>query len=72
MTAYDPKAASQRQALFCQKHNYPMYAPKSGLCWYCGKNIYFGYEHNNYSYSVQAAGEQLITGCPYCHHSYCD
>jgi len=48
-----------------------MYAPKSGLCWYCGKNIYFGYEHNNSSYSVQAAGEQLITGCPYCHHSYC-
>lgn len=43
------------------------FAPRSGYCYSCGKNIY-----EEGGISVEKAGKELITGCPFCHRSYVD
>lgn len=55
------------QEAFCQKVRAPMFAPKSGVCPYCAREI-FGGE----GYAMSYAGRQLITGCPFCSRSFCD
>lgn len=70
---YDPKAATLRQKLYCQKQELPLFAPVTGLCWKCGMNIYYHYgKENSPAYTVSQAGNTHITGCPYCHGSFVD
>jgi hypothetical protein len=47
------------QKKYCELRDIPMFAPASGICYYCRKEI-------------QDRREQLITGCDHCNHSFCD
>jgi len=53
------------QAEYCELNDAPHFAPSTGLCWRCRKQIYN-------KISIIQAANSLITGCPYCHRSYCD
>lgn len=44
------------------------FAPNDGKCYYCGKAICEGEN----AITVGSLGDCIITGCPYCHKSYCD
>lgn len=77
----DIAAASAAQRKHQQENGYPAFAPSNGTCWNCGHNIYedvdaytryMGIIETSKGYSVERAGSELITGCPHCHHSYCD
>lgn len=45
-----------------------LFAPKNGICYHCKKNIAEGAK----AITLESLGNYVITGCPYCHHSYCD
>lgn len=44
------------------------FAPRNGICHNCGKNITEGEK----GITLDDLGSYIITGCPYCHISYCD
>lgn len=81
MDEYNSDLARQKQAEYC-KENGPHFAPKSGNCWTCNRNIYEpwtrmrdinqGRELVTTGVTVKEATYRLITGCPHCHRSYCD
>lgn len=59
------------QAELCRVEDFPHFAPVSGRCYKCGRNIYQNYllgsrESNGYD------GKTFVTGCPHCHRSFCD
>lgn len=65
---YDKTKAMKAQEEYCDKNGYPCYIPsRYGLCYRCGRNIF-----GEGGYSVEVAGNTLITGCPFCCASYCD
>lgn len=37
------------------------FGPTNGICWNCKKQIF-----------EVLSGESTITGCPFCHRTYCD
>lgn len=49
----------------CAKRKYPHFVPYDGICYRCYRQIYE-------AISLDDAKETLISGCPYCHVSYCD
>ena len=53
------------QKEYCKETGAPHFAPASGMCWSCNRQIYNEID-------VVRAANSLITGCPYCHRSYCD
>ncbi len=67
MFTFDINAAKKAQKNYCKEKVYPLFAPKDGVCWNCGKNIYCVN-----GISVEQASNNLITGCPFCHRSFCD
>lgn len=51
------------------------FAPKSGCCWRCSRNIYAEATINgriSKGYSVERASKEMITGCPHCYASFVD
>lgn len=52
------------QKQFCEKNGYPLFAPKEE-CVFCGAHIWE-------VISDEKASNSYITGCPICHHTYCD
>ena len=67
MFTFDINAAKKAQKKYCKEKEYPLFAPIDGVCWSCGKNIYCVN-----GISVEHASNNLITGCPFCHRSFCD
>lgn len=59
------KEKIQAQKDYCKKNGVPFFAPENGKCWNCRNQIFN-------RYSLEEAGNHIITGCPYCHRSYCD
>ena len=55
-------ACIERQKELC-KGGFPMFAPDDGICWTCRRQIY---------QDPTTDGSILVTGCPFCHRSYCD
>ena len=55
-----------KQETYCKEHNYPTFIAKDGVCFWCKKNVF---EDEN---TQKNADKLLITGCPFCHHTYCD
>lgn len=55
------------QARVCAEKKYPHFAPRDGVCWHCRRFIYALEPGQN-----GADPEGPVTGCPYCHYSYCD
>lgn len=44
------------------------FAPKGGKCYFCKKDITQGEK----GITLEQLGNYIITGCPYCHRSFCD
>jgi len=53
------------QEKFCKDHELPHFAPYDGVCFRCNYQIYE-------RISIHQAMNTLITGCPFCHWSYCE
>jgi hypothetical protein len=53
--------AKRAQAELCERRRLPHFAPQSGVCWSCRQQIY-----------EELDGTGYVTGCPFCHRSYCD
>ena len=62
---YDTEAAAAAQTNFCDLNKLPIFAPRDGCCWHCGRNIY-----DVGCITVKQAGERLITSCPHCNYSF--
>jgi len=58
------KSKVKLQEEYCEKNHVPFFAPKD-KCWSCNNNIWE-------AISEEKASNELITGCPYCHRSFCD
>lgn len=79
-TDYDIELAKKAQKEYCQNTKSPHFAPGSGNCWSCKKNIYTRIEYKGRDgiktyvsgITVESAGNSLVTGCPHCNRSYCD
>jgi hypothetical protein len=56
------KQKAQNQ--YCHRTGNPHFAPPTGICWGCKKNIYT-------AISLETASTTLITGCPHCHKTFC-
>lgn len=78
---YDPAAAVIAQRKYCDEHNAPFFAPTGNIgygCYRCNQNIYLPLGHDELfdrdspGISVEEAATKLITGCPFCHYSFCD
>lgn len=75
---FDVLKARKAQREFCEEKGLPLFAPFTGICFKCRKNIYEEQEHrrgNTYietGIDVNKAGSELVTGCPHCHMSYVD
>ena len=74
--AYRPREAEDAQARFCERNGYLLFAPRSGYCYKCGRNIYEPFKTRARDmlpgYTVEQARHMLITYCPFCHVSYID
>lgn len=70
---FNPEDANAAQVRYCNENKAPHFAPTS-KCYDCHKSIYEQIDPGTYKtgISVERAGRGLITGCPHCHHSYCD
>lgn len=85
---YDSIKAREAQEEYCEKTDTPHFAPMSGTCWKCKRNIYeryfWKYENgrsisvkeddatNSTGITVEEASKHLVTGCPHCNRSYVD
>lgn len=69
---FDSGEAHKVHAKWCADHKWPNFAPTQ-FCYDCRKDIYKQIDHGTYKtgISVELANGS-ITGCPHCHHSYCD
>ena len=69
-STYDVEQAKEAQARYCTINGVPHFAPYSGICYKCRKNIYE--QGKGFGISVERASSQLVTGCPHCHYSFCE
>ena len=82
---YNASKSIDAQEKYCAEEGYPHFAPASGVCFRCRKQIYESMEHERKDYqtgevvgnyttgiTVKEASSELITGCPHCNYSYCD
>ena len=86
MNGFNVSESIQGQKRYCEEQGVPHFAPHSGRCWNCRKNIYEPSEqtrvliwkegHPTETYitgiKTEKAKSQLITGCPHCNRTYCD
>lgn len=56
----------QKQERYCEAFKKPLLAPPDGICYSCYRYIY---DDGKTAYN---AGKEHITGCPFCHRTYCD
>lgn len=61
----------KEQVQVCKGKSFPHFAPSSGVCWKCNRNIYQNYRLGN-RISIGERGKSPVTGCPHCNRSYCD
>ena len=70
---FDTTRAIAAQEEYCKAHQVPRFAPYSGLCYMCGRNIYSpetGRDGALRGVTVEYARANLITSCPHCHCSF--
>ena len=60
---FDTWKATAAQRAYAKLHGLPVFAPETGRCFKCKRDIY-------QKISVERARRELITGCPYCCYSY--
>ena len=74
---FDWEKADKAQDDYCDRENLPRFAPRQ-FCYKChqdiwakeGKTIPGGRVISGIS--IEEAGDNLITGCPFCSATYCD
>ena len=70
----DPKRSPGLQEKYCERNDYPYFAPSDGRCYRCHMNIYADLKRLDggisTGISVWKAGHRLVTGCPHCHYSF--
>lgn len=75
---YDVLKARKAQRKYCDEEGLPLFAPFTGICFKCGKNIYEEKEYRRGNtfvkkgIDVDKATNELVTGCPHCSMSYVD
>lgn len=71
---FDVEASKAAQKKLQQDKGYPDFAPASGFCWNCKRQIYQEIDRGEYKsgITVEKASSELVTGCPHCHRTYCD
>lgn len=71
---FDIEASKAAQKKLQQEKGWPDFAPASGICYDCKRQIYAELEtgYGKTGISLERASSELITGCPHCHHSYCE
>lgn len=70
---YDTTKAAAAQERYCEAQETPCFAPSDGICYRCASNIYApvrGLYDGLGGYSVEYAGNHLITACPHCGYSF--
>lgn len=77
LSPYEVRMKSVKaQEEFCKEKGVPCFAPYDGLCFRCGSDIYNDIEYpNGYvlkGISFEHASHSMVTGCPFCHFSFCD
>ena len=66
MTAkYDAQKAVELQRKFCLFSGFPLFAPRDGVCYHCGNQIYE-------KISTAEAATRVVTSCPHCNHTFVD
>ena len=65
----DEMTGAQAQKKYCEEKGYPHFAPASGVCYRCRKQIY---GDGVGQIKAERAGKTHVTGCPLCCWSYCD
>lgn len=74
----DVQKSIEAQEKYCEEKNLPHFAPKSGICWRCRKNIYDMHKHKSggreyeTGITTEMAGKSLVTYCPHCHRAFDD
>jgi hypothetical protein len=71
MSQFNVSASVQGQKKLSEDNNLPHFAPKSGVCWNCKKNIYEP-DERGFGITTERASTELVTGCPHCFRTYCD
>ena len=70
----DPERSPGLQEKYCERNDYPYFAPSDGRCYRCHMNIYADLKRLDggisTGISVWKAGHRLVTGCPHCHYSF--
>ena len=64
---YSAAKAMQAQLDYCDEKGYPCFLPSWNICPKCCRNIF-----GDGGYSVEVAGNTLITSCPFCNKSFDD
>ena len=67
MSVYNEIKSKEVQQKLADKKQYPLFAPADDFCPRCRRKIYA-----EGGYSVEHAKNFLITGCPFCHYSFCE
>lgn len=65
MTNQELQKKIDAQKRYCKANDLPHFAPFDGYCFSCGRQIYE-------EITLKKAKTDLITGCPWCHRSFCD
>jgi hypothetical protein len=65
--SYNVEQATKAQIKYIEDKELPFFPPRDGICFACHRQIYA-----DGGYTVESASSELITGCPWCHRSYCD
>ena len=55
------KSRIEKYAKWRKEHSFPQFEPPGGICWNCKRQIFEIWD-----------GTEAVTGCPYCHISYCE
>lgn len=71
---FDVAAAIAAQKRYCEENGFPHFAPYSGICYSCGRQIYAVCQVGRIAtgITVEEASSKPITGCPHCHMSFVD
>ena len=67
---YDARKAYKAQQRLCDECDLPVFVPEDGQCYHCGAFLFRPHLVIR-TYSVERAGREYITGCPFCCRSFC-
>lgn len=66
MSEYDIVKAREAQAKYCEEHNAPHFAPYTGVCWKCKRNIFeqIGWKWERLPNGIEVRRIQVLLDSP--------